>query len=61
MIQWPYIYYQGQVIKFPDDTDVWQFLGWFDEKYYGITPEIIAQRRADEAAEAKQLAKGRKK
>ena len=61
MIQWPVIQYRGVTIKFPDTVDVFDFMAWFEEKYYGLSPAVIAQRRADEAALEQQMARMKKK
>ena len=61
MIQWPLIQYQGQTIKFPDTADVWDFLAWLDERCYGITPAMAAQRREDEAEQAAPIPAAKRK
>ena len=61
MIEWPVIQYMGVTIKFPDTVDVFDFMAWFEEKYYGLSPAVIAQRRADDAAMAQQMAKWKKR
>ena len=44
-------------MRLHDDIEVFTFLAWVEKKHMGITDEMLAQRRADEAALEKQLAR----
>ena len=65
MTQWPYINYikngEQVTIKMPDSLDVFDFLVWMDTKFMGMDPAVIEQRRADEAVQARQPVRRKRK